>query len=489
MFRIYKVEKVQDTDKRVKVYANHIFYDMDYYFIEDKRVENAPIKTAMEKALVNDLDKIYTVDSDVVKAETLYMIEISPVQAFFKMIERWEQGELLRDNFTVKILRQVGNDSGVLIKYGKNIQGLKITVDTANVVTKIYPKGANGIKLSEKYINVPNWDSELYPPFPIIRKVEFKDAQDEVTLRSLTTELATTIGLSTINIQIDFIELSKIREYENYKKLEMVNIGDIVTVKHSDFDIDVKVKVIKIKKDILTGLNTKVELGQPLDDFVTSIDPTKIIKTVTDDLGNQVAQALTSMLYYANSQSLQINTTSKQFIYIGVGAIANTNLTLLLAIYGVAEEECTITIKIQLDNNDITFTPKVKLQQGDNTIGIPLGIPQVSEGAHYIGVFLSTDSGVFNIPIWNLQLMIDGRNLQGGLSAEPPHAEVKEYQCYINTTPWLEKSKDMFISINSNEEIINNSVIEVLNSNYILSNIDKSSTTIKENIIIDLVEI
>ncbi|MFR1821923.1 MAG: phage tail spike protein [Clostridium saudiense] len=489
LFRIYKVEKVQTTDKRVKVYANHIFYDMDYYFIEDKRVENAPIKTAMEKALVNDLDKIYTVDSDVVKVATLYMIEISPVQAFFKMIERWEQGELLRDNFTVKILRQVGNDSGVLIKYGKNIQGLKITVDTANVVTKIYPKGANGIKLSEKYINVPNWDSELYPPFPIIRKVEFKDAQDEVTLRSLTTELATTIGLSTINIQIDFIELSKIREYENYKKLEMVNIGDIVTVKHSDFDIDVKVKVIKIKKDILTGLNTKVELGQPLDDFVTSIDPTKIIKTVTDDLGNQVAQALTSMLYYANSQSLQINTTSKQFIYIGVGAIANTNLTLLLAIYGVAEEECTITIKIQLDNNDITFTPKVKLQQGDNTIGIPLGMPQVSEGAHYIGVFLNTDSGVFNIPIWNLQLMIDGRNLQGGLSAEPPHAEVKEYQCYINTTPWLEKSKDMFISINSNEEIINNSVIEVLNSNYILSNIDKSSTTIKENIIIDLVEI
>ena len=489
LFRIYKVEKVQTTDKRVKVYANHIFYDMDYYFIEDKRVENAPIKTAMEKALVNDLDKIYTVDSDVVKVATLYMIEISPVQAFFKMIERWEQGELLRDNFTVKILRQVGNDSGVLIKYGKNIQGLKITVDTANVVTKIYPKGANGIKLSEKYINVPNWDSELYPPFPIIRKVEFKDAQDEVTLRSLTTELATTIGLSTINIQIDFIELSKIREYENYKKLEMVNIGDIVTVKHSDFDIDVKVKVIKIKKDILTGLNTKVELGQPLDDFVTSIDPTKIIKTVTDDLGNQVAQALTSMLYYANSQSLQINTTSKQFIYIGVGAIANTNLTLLLAIYGEAEEECTITIKIQLDNNDITFTPKVKLQQGDNTIGIPLGMPQVSEGAHYIGVFLNTDSGVFNIPIWNLQLMIDGRNLQGGLSAEPPHAEVKEYQCYINTTPWLEKSKDMFISINSNEEIINNSVIEVLNSNYILSNIDKSSTTIKENIIIDLVEI
>ncbi|WP_034438855.1 hypothetical protein [Clostridium ihumii] len=28
--------------------------------------------------------------------------------------------------------------------------------------------------------------------------------------------------------------------------------------------------------------------------------------------------------------------------------------------------------------------------------------------------------------------MIDGRNLQGGLSSEPPHAEVKEYQPLIN---------------------------------------------------------
>ena len=306
----------------------------------------------------------------------------------------------------------MGNDTDVLIKYGKNIQGLKITVDTVNVVTKLYPKGANGIKLTEKYISIPNWDSELYPPFPIVRKVEFKDAQDEVILRSLATELANTIGLSSINIQIDFIELSKIKEYENYKSLESVKVGDIVTVKHSEFDIDVKVKVIKIKKDILTGLNTKVELGQPLDNFITSIDPTQIIKTVTDDLGNQVAQALTFMLYYANSQVLQVNTISKQFIYIGVGAVANTNLTLLLAIYGVSEQECTITIKIQLDNKDITFTPKVKLQQGDNTIGIPLGIPQVSEGAHYIGVFLSTDLGVFNIQMWNLQLMIDGRNLQ-----------------------------------------------------------------------------
>ncbi|MDU4847492.1 phage tail spike protein [Clostridium sp.] len=426
LFRIYKVEKVQDIDKRIKVYANHIYYDLANYFIEDERPTNASVKTAMQKAMISDLSTIYAVDSDIIIANTLYMVEMSPAEAMFKIIDRWGQGELIRDNYDIKILKQRGKDNGVLIKYGKNINGLKITIDTTNVVTKLYPKGANGIKLTEKYISVLNWDSDLYPPFPIIKKVELKEAADEVTLRKMATELAETIGLSSINIQVDFIELSKSSEYSKFKDLEKVNIGDIVTVRHREFNIDVKVKVIKVKRDLLTGINTKVELGQPLGNFLKSIDPSAIIKTATDELGNQVAKVLTSMMYYANPIILNISTTEIQPMYLGVSAVANTNLSLNLAISCNASSECTLTIKIELDNVEILFKPKQKLKQGDNVIGIPLGIPQVISGAHYIGIYLKTDTGTVTIPIYNMQCMIDGRNLQGGLSAEPAHAECFE---------------------------------------------------------------
>lgn len=486
LFRIYKVEKVQASDKRVRIFANHIFYDMAYYFIEDVRAESAPVKTAMQKALVNDLSTIYTVDSDIVIANTLYMVEMSPVEAFFKIIERWGQGELLRDNYTVKILKQMGTDSGILIKYGKNIQGLKVTVDTTEVVTKLYPKGSNGIKLKEKYINIPNWDSSIYPPFPIIKKVELNEATDEVTLRKMATELASVIGLSTVNIQVDFIELSRTKEYESFKQLESVKVGDIVTVRHSEFNVDVKVKVIKIKKDVLTGLNTKVELGQPLNDLTKTMDPSSLIKTVKDDLGNQVAQALSSMLYYASPQVLTINTSVQQPIYLGVTAVANTNLTLLLSIYGVASQASTLTIKIQLDNTDITFTPKVKLQQGDNTIGIPLGIPQVAAGAHYIGVFLGVDGGTFTIPIWNLQLMIDGRNLQGGLSSEPPHAEAKEYHPYVSLLPWFDKQNITFTSVEL-QESISSDLYEVVSGNVEVNRIESILVKGSSSCIIELI--
>lgn len=90
--------------------------------------------------------------------------------------------------------------------------------------------------------------------------------------------------------------------------------------------------------------------------------------------------------------------------------------------------------------------PKQKLQQGDNVIGIPLGIPQVQQGAHYIAVFLKVDTGTVNIPMFNLQCMIDGRNLQGGLSAEHPHAECFEKQKLVNINGlYLSKVKSNYV--------------------------------------------
>ncbi|KZL93978.1 phage tail spike protein [Clostridium magnum] len=431
LFRIYKVEKNSDGKNVIKVWSKHIFYDLAYYFIESMKAENCSVKTALQKSLIGDLLTIYTVDSDIITANSISVIEKNPVEAIFSIIDIWACGELKRDNFDIKILNSIGKDAGVLIAQGKNIVGLKFNVDTTSVVTKLYPVGKDGIKLTEKYISVPNWNSDKYPPFPIIKKVEFKEAEDEVTLRLLAKESANVIGLSKVSIDVDFIELSKTKEYENYKHLQTVNIGDLVIVRHKDFEIDVKVPVLKIKKDVLTGVNVKVELGQPKDNILNQLDM-GIIKTTIDELGNKVAEALSSMLYYANPTALTVGTTAIEPIYLGVTAVSSTNLSMNFCMYCTASSVCTVTIQIQLDNKDIPFTPKQKLQQGDNVVGIPLGIPQVSRGPHYIAVFLKVDTGTLSIPMFNLQCMIDGRNLQGGLSADPAHAECFEKQGLVN---------------------------------------------------------
>lgn len=426
LFRIYKYKK-DDKSKIIEVWALHIFYDLAYYFIENVSALTCSIKTAMTKALVGELPTIYTVDSDIVINNSVKFVEQNPAEAIFAIIKVWGIGELKRDNYDVKILKSIGKDNGVVVKHGKNIQGIDIIYDSTEIVTKLYPVGNNGVTLSEKYINITNWGGDGYPPFPIIKKVQF-DASDEPTLRILAQEAAKSIGLERTTIEVDFLELSKIREYENYKQLQTVNIGDTVTIKHSELDIDAKVPVIKIVKDCLIGLNTKVTLGQPRKPIQ---DINAVVKTATDDLGNQVAQALSSMMYYSNVSSITVSTVSVQPIYLGVTAVDNTNLTCLISIYGVASTVNTLTINIQLDNKTISFAPKQKLQQGDNVIGIPLGIPQVQAGAHYIGIILSVDTGTFSVPAFNCQCMIDGRNLQGGLSAAFPHAEVNQRVKFI----------------------------------------------------------
>jgi phage-related protein len=50
------------------------------------------------------------------------------------------------------------------------------------------------------------------------------------------------------------IELSKTNEYKNFAQLEKVNIGDTVILRHIKWNINVKVPVVKIVRDELTGL-------------------------------------------------------------------------------------------------------------------------------------------------------------------------------------------------------------------------------------------
>lgn len=80
---------------------------------------------------------------------------------------------------------------------------------------------------------------------------------------------------------------------------------------------------------------------------------TSEIKTTLDELGNKVAETLTSMLCYANPVEFIVSTSKMQPVYLGISAVASTNLSMNLSLYCIANEECTLTIQIQLDGEDI----------------------------------------------------------------------------------------------------------------------------------------
>lgn len=184
---------------------------------------------------------------------------------------------------------------------------------------------------------------------------------------------------------------------------------------------DKLLEVVKIKittENIIGGLQL---------DYITLQADTALDKSTSDTINAQ----LPNLIYYTNPTIINISTVEAQPVYLGVTTTANSNISVSLAIYGVASSTCTLTISIQIDTNNIPFSPiKQIVQTGDFIIGIPLYIPQIAAGAHYIGIKVVTDSNSIVINPSMLQLAIDGRYIAGGLTSELPHAEIKQYIYY-----------------------------------------------------------
>jgi len=430
LFRIYNTDKDSKSGV-VKVYARHIFYDLLNYVIEDRRVENKTCKegidTILEELVLSD---IYQSESNLTEQATQYLVKKNGVEAMFLLVNEW-QGELVRDNFKIGINKNRGKDRGVHIRYGKNIIGISEKLSCDNVATWIYPVGMNGITLPEKHLLNPLWEGSDYPDFAVIKLVEFKEANSEGLLRIEAEKYLDAHSIPDVNYNVDFILLGQTEEYKQYKELEHVEVGDTVTVEHHILGIDLKVKVIRIEKDILSAKNTKVELGQPLstlDQYIAEISRNSEVMAST------ISQALSSMLYFTNPGTMIVGTADKEVIYMPIGTVRNTNIMSYLILSVNATSVSTLTIKYSLDNSIIPTNLRQKLQIGDNLIAIPMALVAVTEGGHYFSVKLSLDNGSITIMPNGLQLAINGRNLTGGISSEIPHAEVIENVKFLNVS-------------------------------------------------------
>ncbi|KEH91593.1 phage endopeptidase (plasmid) [Clostridium botulinum C/D str. BKT12695] len=264
LFRIYHKAKNLTS---IKVNARHIFYDLLDNLVEEINIRGLSGKDALKKAMDN---LAYTTNfkyfSNISWKNNIYLDDEkgdvenkNPIEVLFTLISIYG-GELRRDNLNFLWLENVGQDNGVVISYGKNIKGIEDDLNRDSVITRIKAVGQDGLTLDEKYIDSPYINNY---PHPKIKVVEFNDCNDYESLRKAAKNYykKNKCDLPILNYKVDFIELSKTEEYKDFKVLETLNLGDIVTVKHKILKIDVKQKVIKYKYDCLRNRYINIELG------------------------------------------------------------------------------------------------------------------------------------------------------------------------------------------------------------------------------------
>ncbi|NGT35682.1 phage tail spike protein [Clostridium perfringens] len=275
-FRIYRVLENLDT---IIVYAKHIFFDLVANFLMDCRHKFATCQQALEDILSSTLYKHnFTCSSNIIERSNAYYIRKNPVEAILteeNSIISMYNAEILRDKFKIIANDSIGKDNNVIIEYKKNLLGLEKDDDNSEVVTRVIPTGLSSkdvsIMINEIYVDSPLINDYINP---IVKEYHFSDLKEDtekgITIDEVKRQLKIKaeelfskdhIDLPKTNYRINFLDLSSTEEYKDFKALEKVKLGDIVTVKHKEMNIDIKRKVVKYRWDCINKEYIEIELG------------------------------------------------------------------------------------------------------------------------------------------------------------------------------------------------------------------------------------
>lgn len=336
--QLYRIKSVEKSDSGVTAEMEPIFYDsMDDCWLTDIRPTNDTGQEALTAMLAPNSK--YSGQSNITNVSTAYYQNMNFMEALNgdidqNFIKRWG-GEIIFDNFSVIVNTRAGADHGVTLQYGKNIpeDGMSISVDTRDVVTRIYPVAYNGRMMNGNgYV-----DSPLISNYPTIKtaKMEFEDVkliddaeegdeEDGVIICATQTELNAAltqkcneqynggIDKPTVTIEADMIILAKTDQYKQYQVIENVSLGDTIHCKNEHLGITTDARIIELTYDAINKKVTSVVIGDYEYNYFDGVTSSaEKIDNVISPNGNVMAEKVQGILNGIYTQ-LRLQSTAAQ---------------------------------------------------------------------------------------------------------------------------------------------------------------------------------
>ncbi|MDO4865864.1 MAG: phage tail spike protein [Clostridia bacterium] len=277
-FRIYRV--VPELDK-ITAYARHIFYDLAENMVKKlEALETTTGKTVVDQlsaACLSEHDFTFYSDLSSTAKEVLYENQ-NPVECLLgdEGIAELYGGELQRDWFDVFVVERVGSDTGIQIRQGKNLTGIKYDVDLSDVVTRIMPTGEDKdgkvLYLPEVYIDSPNVASYPAPKWIHLAVSDCKEVtkgKKKKTKAACYTQMREAAqaeydkgcDLPAVTVTVEFIDVTQTEEYRQYSFLQSIFLGDTVRVIAKRVGVEVSMRMTAYTYNCLTRQYEKMTLG------------------------------------------------------------------------------------------------------------------------------------------------------------------------------------------------------------------------------------
>ena len=266
----------------LQIEADSITYDLTHNIVKSVTMKGTG-STAMnqlQEAIVNP--SIFTLYSDITTSSTSTLNYVNPMEAIAgtqgSFLQYWG-GEMKRENRRVAMLNRRGRDNVATFRLGKNISGLRYTVDTSNLVTQVIPT----VNLTEgnttRYLEGATVSSKRVGNYPI-KYTQSVDVTDKITINDGDTDKAiidrinayagnwfaqsenTNKDLPDVTIEVDVLSLQDSADYaDKFAKLETIGLTDTVTVYVTEYGVNVTAIVNELHYDPIGERVTSLVVG------------------------------------------------------------------------------------------------------------------------------------------------------------------------------------------------------------------------------------
>ena len=275
-FEIYKISR--PINGKVTVFAHHITYrtakmtvvpfsaaDIEAALrgLGDNAIDGCPFTFWTDK----DTEGNFSVSAPVTLRSRLAENEGS-------ILDVYGTGEYEWDHFRIKLHLHRGRDSGVVVKYGKNITDIKKVTDATNLWTGICPYWAGTDTETEEEILVMLPEQVLYSsvaeefPYkmvvPLDLSTEFQEPPTVEQLRQRALKYIETNALKEIptSIDVSFIALWQTEEYKEFAELQRLRLCDTLTVQYTRLGIRNTARIVKTKYNVLLERYDSLTIGE-----------------------------------------------------------------------------------------------------------------------------------------------------------------------------------------------------------------------------------
>lgn len=216
------------------------------------------------------------------------------------ILDAFGGGEYEWDLYTVKLYQHRGTDSGVTIRYGKNLTKITHEIDESATYNAVVPYwvGEDGTVIdggivvgsaipsilanltNEQRVNLTTDLGRVlqatyydYVPVPMDLSEEFEEQPTASDLAARAQQIIDNNQpwIPKENIKVDFVALWQTEEYADVAPLQRVRLCDTVSVYYPELGVDAKSKVIRTDYNVLLDKYDTIELGDAVSSFADTI--------------------------------------------------------------------------------------------------------------------------------------------------------------------------------------------------------------------------